>query len=260
MIKSSATSGRVFVSDGRAQTRKLIALAAAMFCCAFLVRAQFAPLPQADSPEEFDAYLRVVEAATPSAVIAAGDAFRRAWPTSALRAHVYELEFEAYRALGDEKKAIDAGEESLRAAPDNLVVLANLAVVLANATSDSKRLARAKEYGLKVIALSKSFRAPRFISPEEWERTSARLNSQAHSALGLVANAEGRLADAIREFETAIALAPSPDATQCYRLGVLYRTAGNTSGAIQKFRQAAGLNEPAIRRLAERQLRELERR
>ena len=53
-------------------------------------------------------------------------------------------------------------------------------------------------------------------------------------------------------------LAPAPDATQYYRLGVLYRATGNTLGARQKLRRAAELNEPAIRELAERELRQLD--
>ncbi|HZT32880.1 MAG TPA: hypothetical protein VFA33_23540 [Bryobacteraceae bacterium] len=234
-----------------------LTLLAASICS---LAAQFAPLPQADSPEEFDAYLRVLAAGSPAGVVAAGDAFLRAWPASTLRGHVYAQEYEAYRALGDADKAIAAAEQSLAAAPDNLAMLAGLAGVLANATSDPKRLARAEECARKVIALGQSFRVPKFISPEEWERTAGRLNSQAHAALGLVANQRGDLRDAVREFEAAISLAPSPDASQYYRLGVLYRTIGNAPEAMRLFRRAAELGDPVIRPLAERALRALEHR
>jgi len=235
---------------------KFAILAATAVSCA----AQFAPPPQADSPEEFDSYLSVLDARTPAAVIAAGEDFLRAWPASGLRGHVYELQFEAYRLLGDASKAIEAGENSLAAAPDNLMMLANLSVVLANGTRDPKRLARAESYARKAMALSKSIRIPKFISPEEWARTDARLNSNAHAALGLVANQRGDVTGAIHEFEAAIDLSPEPDATQYYRLGMLYRATGNTSGAKQKLRRSAELNEPGIRELAERELRQLEQR
>jgi tetratricopeptide (TPR) repeat protein len=235
--------------------RKLAILGVVAVSCV----GQFTPLPQADSPEEFDSYLSVLAERTPAAIIAAGDAFVRAWPASPLRGHVYELKFEAYRRLGEAGKAIEAGEKSLAAAPDNLMVLANLSVALANGTSDPKRLERAEVYARKVIELSKSFRIPKSIGPEEWARIDAQLNSQANAALGLVANQRGDITGAIREFETAIALAPAPDATQYYRLGVLYRTTGNVSEAREKFRRAAELHEPAIRELAERALRQLDR-
>ena len=59
---------------------------------------------------------------------------------------------------------------------------------------------------------------------------------------------------AIREFETAVSLAPAPDATQIYRLGVLYRAAGRDDAARKTFERAAGMNEPLIRELAEKEL------
>ena len=168
------------------------------------------------------------------------------------------MQFEAYREQGDSAQAIAAAEKSLQVMPDNLVVLANLPVVLATGTSDPARLARAEAYARKVLALTRSFRLPKFITPEDWAQTEARLNSQAHAALGLVANRRGDVAGAIREFETAIALATVPDATQYYRLGMLYRATGNLSGAKQKFQKAAQLDEPKIKELAEQQLRQIE--
>jgi predicted NBD/HSP70 family sugar kinase len=137
-----------------------------------------------------------VGAGTPAAVIAAGDAFVRAWPASVLRGHVYEMEFEAYRRLSDADKAIEAGEKSLAAAPDNLVMLANLSVVLANGTQDVKRLARSEMYARKAIALSGSIRLPKFISPDEWVQINARLNSQAHVALARPSQTRTSFSDA----------------------------------------------------------------
>jgi tetratricopeptide (TPR) repeat protein len=219
---------------------------------------QITQLPQANSPEEFDAYLSVLDAHGPAAVIAAGNAFVRNWPASPLRGHVYELEFEAYRQMGDADKAIEAGEKSLVAAPDNLIMLANLSMVLANGTSDSNRLDRATTYARKVITLAGSFRIPKSISPREWAEISAHVNSQAHSALGLVDNQRGDKIGAIREFETAIALAPSPDASQYYRLGMLYRITGRITEAKEKFRRAAELPEPGVQELALQELRRLD--
>ena len=225
-------------------------------CCA----AQIVPLPQADSPEEFDAYLSVLDAHTPAATLATAEAFLHGWPASALRGHVYELEFESYRQMGDVDKAIEAGEKSLAAAPDNLIVLADLSVVLANGTSNPKRLERSGIYARKVIELSISFRIPKSITPREWAEINARVNSQAHAALGLVDNQAGNVRAAIREFETAIALAPSPDATQYYRLGLLYRVAGRIAEAKKEFRRAAELPDADIQELARRELRQLDER
>lgn len=225
---------------------------------AAILSGQFAKLPQAQSPEEFDAYLRVVRASTPQMIVAAGDDFCRAWPRSEFLGHVHALQFEAWRNLGDATHAIAAAEKSLDEVPGNLEVMADLAVVLANATSDPSRLARARELARNVIETSKSFRIPKSISPDEWDRIDRRLNSQAHVALGLLANTRGDLTTAVREFDNAIALAPSPDASQYYRLGMLHLAEGNIPEAIGNLRRAADFNEPAIRVLAEKQLRLLE--
>jgi tetratricopeptide (TPR) repeat protein len=222
--------------------------------------AQFAPSPQANSAEEFDSYLAVLAAEDPAATIAAGDAFLRAWPDSGLRGHVYERQFEAYRRLGDSSKAILAGESALAGAPDNLMVLADLSLVLANGTTEPKRLARSEECARKAIALSKSMRIPRFIAPGEWAQTAALVNSRAHAALGLVAYGRADISGAIRELEAAVALAPRPDGTQYYRLGMLYRISGNIAAAKDHFRQAARSEEAEIQDLANRELRQLERR
>src|SRR5262249_41265072 len=154
-------------------------------------------------------------------VVAAGDAFLKAWPESRLRGHVWAREFEAYRRLGDEDRAIRAGEKALTALPDNLLMLADLSGVLANGSKDPERLARAELYARKAIGLSRSLKIPKFISPREWAEIEARVNSRAHAALGLVANHRQDPKAAMLEFELAVKLAPEPDPTQHYRLGLL---------------------------------------
>lgn len=102
-------------------------------------------------------------------------------------------------------------------------------------------------------------KVPKRISPQEWEKTEGRLRPQAYAALGLVAYKRGQIAQAIHEFETATRVAPAPDPTQYYRLGMLYRASGKKREAIQMFRRAAKLGEPLIRGLAEQELQTLDR-
>jgi tetratricopeptide (TPR) repeat protein len=233
-------------------------------CVVFLAygsngQAQFTSAGQANSPEEFDAYLLVLSKTSPKEVISAAGDFERHWPHSELLAHVSELELEAYRALGDSEKAILAGEKALKAAPDNLVVLTNLAYIIANSTIDPQQLARAEGYARSELNLSRSIRVPKRISPKEWDEIQGRLSSTAHAALGLVAYKRGDIAGAIQKFETAVKLAPVPDPAQYYRLGMLYETSGNQSKAVDMLHRAAESNDPAIRQLAERELKSLRR-
>jgi tetratricopeptide (TPR) repeat protein len=219
---------------------------------------QIAAVPQAGSPEEFDAYLRVLEFPGPREVITAAEDFLRQWPESGLRAHVYELEFEAYRQTGDTDKAISAGEKGLAAAPDNLELLASLALILPNNTRDVNRLSRAQQYAARLLSLLESFKVPKWIPPDQWDEIESGLKSRAHAALGLVANGRGDLTGAIRQFEEAVKIAPAPDATHYYRLGLLYLAAGRKPEALTMLRQAAEGKEPTIRDLARRELAALQ--
>ena len=222
-------------------------------------QAQFAPPPQADSPEEFDAYLEVLSKAGPKEVILAAKEFEKKWPHSLLRGPVCQLELEAYRALNDSASAIAAGERALRFAPGNLAVLADLATIIADSTTDPQQLVRAEEDARKLLETLETFKVPKWISPQDWEKTEALLRSKAHAALGLVAYKRGEITQAIYEFETATRVAPAPDPTQYYRLGMLYRASGKKREAIQMFQRAVKLGEPLIRGLAERELQTLER-
>jgi hypothetical protein len=145
--------------------------------------------------------------------------------------------------------------KALKAAPDNLFVLTNIAYILASSTSDQQQLARAERYARRELELSTTIRIPKRISPREWEEIQGRQNSTAHATLGLVAYKRGNTAGAIHEFETAVKLAPVPEAAHYYRLGMLYRASGNESRAIEMLRRAVESNDPTIRRLAESELK-----
>jgi tetratricopeptide (TPR) repeat protein len=209
---------------------------------------------QARSPEEFDGYLLVLSKSVPKDVIPAASNFERQWPNSELLAHVLELKLEAYRSLGDASNAILAGERALEAAPDNLLVLTNISYIIASTSNDRQQLARAEHYARRELELSTTIRIPKRISLAEWDEISAQQNSTAHAALGLVNYKRGVLAGAIREFETAVKLAPVPEPAHYYRLGRLYRVSGKETEAIEMLRRAVASNDPTIRPLAESEL------
>jgi tetratricopeptide (TPR) repeat protein len=218
---------------------------------------QFSSPGQAKSREEFDAYLLVLSKTAPKEIISAAEDFELRWPLSELLGQVFELQLSAYRSLGDSMHAILSGEKALKIVPDNLVILSNLAYIIANSTSDPQRIGRAEEYAQKELHLSKTILIPKKISPEEWDEIRGRLDSTAHGALGLVAYKRGDIVGAIREFETAVRLAPAPDPAHYYRLGMLYQASGNQSKAIEMLQRTAESNDPTLRQLAERELKSL---
>jgi len=219
---------------------------------------QFASLPQANSPEEFDGYLDVLTKTAPVDVISAAKQFEKDWPESQLLGPVCQMELETYRSLNDPLDAIAAGEKALKFAPGNLAVTADLASIIADVATDPQRLDQADLYARKTLEALKSFTVPKWILPDNWEKIAGHLKSEAHAALGLVAYKRGEIQQAIQEFETAIDVAPIPDATEYYRLGRLYQSKGDKPAAIEKLRQAAAMNDPAIRLLAQKELKALE--
>ena len=221
-------------------------------------RAQFAAEPQADTPEEFDAYLVVLSKSTPKDVISAAEEFERERPRSTLCALTYEMELKAYQSLGDPAGAIRAGEKALQAAPNNLVVLAQLAYLIADSSSDPPQLVHAEKLARAEIEKSKTIKLPRWMSPARRDEIQGRLGTTAYSALGLVAYKRGNLALAISELETAMNLTPTPDPTLYYRLGMLHKASGDMARAIQELQKAVASGDPVLRPLAQQQLKALQ--
>lgn len=219
--------------------------------------AQFFAAAQANSPEEFDGYLAVTGETSPPKIISAALEFERHWPHSELIAHVFEIEAEAYRTNGEWKQSIAASEHALAIAPDNLAVLANLAYTIADNPATAEQLARSEGCARKELELSMTIHLPSDISLKEWQETRGHLDAMSHASLGLIAYKRGDPKTAIGELESAIALDHSPDPGQYYRLGVLYRVTGNFAKAKEMLRTATQSGNPAMRRLAEAELKSM---
>ncbi|MDX1984072.1 MAG: hypothetical protein SFV51_27605 [Bryobacteraceae bacterium] len=212
---------------------------------------QFTPPPQARTPEEYDAYLDVAEAAAPGEALDAAKRFQREYPKSELRSRVLEHCLEAYRKTGDRQRAITAGEASLEANPHNVALRATLSALIANGADEGERI-RAEAHARRALDELSRFRPPRSISPADWRRMEGGIRAAAHSALGLVAFGRDRTAEAIGEFEQAVR--HNADAAVYYRLGKLYQLTGRKAEAMALFRRAAGGGEPLVRALAEKEL------
>src|ERR1044071_729346 len=87
-------------------TARIIVMIA--FAAASQLPAQFLPALQAQTPEEYDSYLDVLEAQAPEQAIEAAGRFCRQWPQSSLLPHVYQQEFDAQVSLGHVSEAVAA--------------------------------------------------------------------------------------------------------------------------------------------------------
>jgi tetratricopeptide (TPR) repeat protein len=209
---------------------------------------QFLPPLEAGSPEEFDDYLTVEASADPNAAVE----FRKRWPNSAMLPRIYEIEFAAWRKLGDAGKARRAAEAALAAAPGNLAVKADLAVMLA-----AVEAAEAERMAHDTLSALDGFRVPRRISPDEWKRLSGAIRSKAHMTLGVVRFGKGDAKGALAELEEADRISPLPDPALCLRLGRLYAAMGRKDDARRQFQRAIETGDAVARPIAEQELKKL---
>src|SRR5262245_22755057 len=100
--------------------------------------AQFLPNLQAHTPEEFDAYLDVIEAQAETKIRTARR-FLTAYPESELCLRVYELLAEACRRQGDATCASEAARSGLKVAPDYIPLLTTLGAIEANTSPSPDR-------------------------------------------------------------------------------------------------------------------------
>lgn len=186
--------------------------------------AQFLPNLQARTPEEFDAYLDVMEAA--SRRIELARRFLSAYPQSELRLPVYELLAEACRAAVDAPCAIRAARAGLAIAPEYIPLLTLLGSLEANT---SARPVEAKAVAGRALALLERAKAPKRIDAATWLRETARLKAENLATLGVAAFKDGDAAGAMRHLEASVQAAPI--AAHQYRLAVLYIEAGRANEA-----------------------------
>lgn len=218
------------------------------------LNAQFTSEPQALTQEEYDQYLAVASSVDPTALIASGESFERAFPKSALLPNVYRMELDAWKALGDARKAIIVGEKALQLVPENVDVMSELAYLLADTESAAASLHEAQSYATGALELLDTLQIPRSISPAEWRRVRGSLECRAHSALGLIAFKSNRLDESIVQFELALQPGAADEAATLYRLGIAYRLSGLQEKARSALRRATASGDPEIRRRAEQEL------
>jgi len=224
-------------------------------------RAQFEPLlsprqaSQAQSAQELDEYIEIVDAPSAREKVTLVEAFAQRYPASQLLGAAYQYQMLAYRELNDYNGVIQSGERALKLHPDNLNTLLTLANVLPNGvpsgTGKDPRLDQAEGYARLVFQGIERMKLPRSVSPQRWQELRLEMEASAHEALGQVASKRGNLQQAISEFQEAVQQSPTPQGSQFYRLGVAYMLAHRYDSASEALDRAAQLGPNEIRKMAE---------
>lgn len=206
---------------------------------AVVCRAQFDQLPQSTpsnsekqaapkkiNKKEEAAYKAFYAArgAAPSNQVQMGEDFIKEFPASHYLPGIYSQLTSAYYAMGNEDKMFDAGAKALELNPDNVDVLALLAMAIPrrvrSTTPDGpQQMQKAETYAHHAIELIPNLPKPPDVDDATFEKAKNDKLSMAHSGLGLIEFNHQKYDDARTELTQAVQLASSPDPVDYFLLG-----------------------------------------
>jgi tetratricopeptide (TPR) repeat protein len=246
----------------------LLGLTVAIFFGAGLANAQYgggaasptpAPSPAQNAPPPKDAgkpqKVNKVEEAAYKNVLAAqggdpamqmqvGEDFITKFPMSKYVGGVYGLLTTAYYVTGNTDKMFAAGAKALELNPDNVDVLALLAMAIprrvkANTPDGPQQLQKAEVYAHHAIELIPTMPKPDTVDDATFEKAKNDKLALAHSGLGLLDINHSKFDDARNELTQAVQLATSPDPVDYYLLGNADAQASYMNGAIAAYDKCA---------------------
>ncbi|TAM84713.1 MAG: hypothetical protein EPN47_00955 [Acidobacteria bacterium] len=229
-------------------------------------------------PDEAEAYNKLKSSTDPETIIKSSDDFTAKYPKSPLLTYVYALEASAYQQKNDALNVVKYGEKSLDLDPNNLISLLMVSGVLPqpqmlNNISDAekeKRLGTAADYAKK--ALQEIDQLPKHSkeSDETYQKRKDQIASGAYASIGMVHLERSRmalegldqaeLAKAEESYKAAISKSDTPNPSDYYRLGEVYRGESKFDDAITAFSKAGQLAPgTVIEQLASQQVQELKK-
>ena len=184
-----------------------------------------AKAPKINKAEE-EAYKALFAArdGSPETQIPLAEDFIKKFPQSHYLPGVYSQLTSAYYAQGNEEKMFENGTKAIELNPDNVDVLALLAMavprrVKSTTPDGAQQLQKAESYAHHAIELIPLLSKPETIDDAAFEKTKNDKLSMAHSGLGLIDIQHSKYEDARTELTQAVQLASSPDPVDYYLLG-----------------------------------------
>jgi tetratricopeptide (TPR) repeat protein len=204
--------------------------------------------PQKINKAEEAAYKNVLAAqgGDPAMQIQIGEDFITKFPTSKYVGGVYGLLTTAYYTTGNTDKMFAAGAKSLELNPDNVDVLALLAMAIprrvkSNTPDGPQQLQKAQVYAHHAIELIPSLTKPETVDDATFEKAKNDKLALCHSGLGLLDIDNKKFDDARTELTQAVQLAASPDPVDYYLLGNADDQASFLNGAIAAYDKCAAI-------------------
>ena len=202
--------------------------------------------PQKINKAEEAAYKNVLAAqgGDPAMEIQVSEDFITKFPMSRYVGGVYGMLTGAYFNTGNTDKMFAAGAKALELDPDNVDVLALLAMAIPrrvkpNTPDGPQQLQKAELYARHAIELIPAMTKPATMDDATFEKLKNDKLSLAHSGLGLLAINHSKFEDARTELTQAVQLATSPDPVDYYLLGNADAQASYMNGAIAAYDKCA---------------------
>jgi tetratricopeptide (TPR) repeat protein len=202
--------------------------------------------PQKVNKAEEAAYKNVLAAqgADPAMEIQVGEDFITKFPMSRYVGGVYGMLTTAYYTTGNTDKMFAAGAKALELNPDNVDVLALLAMAIPrrvkpNTPDGPQQLQKAEVYAHHAIELIPSLAKPDTVDDATFEKAKNDKLALCHSGLGLLAIGHSKFEDARTELTQAVQLASSPDPVDYYLLGNADAQSSYMNGAVAAYEKCA---------------------
>lgn len=178
-------------------------------------------------PEEQKAYKTFydIKPDSPDQQIKVGEAFLQKYPNSVYAESVYSRLVAAYNEKQDMPKLFAAADKALALNPKDVFVLVLVGWVIPhdynpNDMDADRRLDKAESYEKQALELLPTMPKPEGISDDQFAKTKAAAESQAHSALGLVYFRRQDYANSVTETQKALTGQTNPDPVDYFVLGM----------------------------------------
>ena len=215
--------------------------------------------PQAQSREELNTVLDIVQTTDPKKIVSLCSDFRKQFPTSEFLGQVYRMEMHAYGTLDDARKMIEAGQKALELNSHDVDALLTLSNTIPNgvislSAESTASLDKAEAYARQALDEIDGLKATRGVPLHKWHKLTGRMKSSAQEALGFIAFKRGRYAESVTEFEKSIRFNPEAGGAVFFRLGVAYLYVGKPLEAQVALERSSKLGPDLIRTKAKEQL------
>jgi tetratricopeptide (TPR) repeat protein len=178
--------------------------------------------PQAKTQEEFAAFNKIQQGASPDEKIAAAEDFLQKFPDTELKGFVRKAEMQAAYQKNDTAKVREFGEMALGMTEDDPEVLITLAYVIPQRVKDTdldkeQNLGAAEGYAKKALDTLEKLPKNPALSDEQWKQALSGARAQAYESLGMIADVRKQLDPAEENYKKA--LEQQDNANTWYRLG-----------------------------------------